>query len=271
MDQARQLRKTKDAARLAWGVGNYQAVAELIWDVGEWLVERMAVGEGEIVLDVGAGTGNAAIRAAQAGATVCACDIARPLLDQGSDLAAAAGVQVEWIEGDAEELPFPDAAFDVVLSIFGQMHAPRQARAAAEIARVTRPGGRFGLCSWVPGGFTDLLLDDINAHLHLQPYDSPSRWGNPEVVRELFASHPIALEFEVRPIAIDYPGPEQAVEFYAERLGPLARVKQALVAEKRWEPLRRALVERFAAHGSPSEAGIRIDDSYLLAAGTRTA
>jgi len=131
----------KQFAHETWASGDFPEIARRgLWGVGEHIVERVGVGAGERVLDVACGTGNAAIRAAQAGGRVVGLDLTPELFDAGRALAADAGVEVEWIEGDAEALPFEDQSFDVVFSTFGTMFAPRHQVAAAELARVLKPG-----------------------------------------------------------------------------------------------------------------------------------
>lgn len=142
----------KQHNRAMWAAGDYAAVQEHIKEVGERIVHRVGVRPGEDVLDVACGPGNAAIPAAVAGARVTGVDLTPELFEPGRKLAAEAGVQVEWVEGDAEALPVDDASVDVVLSTFGAMFAPRHDVTAREIARVLRPGGRLGLCNWTPEG-----------------------------------------------------------------------------------------------------------------------
>src|SRR6266568_4270207 len=148
-----ELAKLKQGARATWAAGDFPAIAKLtLWEVGPRIVGAVGVAPGEDVLDVACGTGNAALRAAQAGGRVVGVDLTPELFDAGRRLAADAGVEVEWVHGDAEELPFEDQSFDIVLSTFGVMFAPRHAVAAAELTRVLRPGGRIGLCAWTPEG-----------------------------------------------------------------------------------------------------------------------
>jgi SAM-dependent methyltransferase len=147
------LARIKQGARATWAAGDFPAVARLtLWEVGPRIVAAVGVQPGERTLDVACGTGNAAIRAAQAGAQVTGVDLTPELFDAARAEAAQAGVTVDWVQGDAEDLPFEDEAFDVVLSTFGCMFAPRHAIAASEIARVLRPGGRIGITSWTPEG-----------------------------------------------------------------------------------------------------------------------
>src|SRR5436309_10955351 len=149
-----ELAKLKRGARSTWAAGDYGAVAQRqLWDVGERIVRRVGVAPGEDVLDVACGTGNAAIRAAEAGGRVVGVDLTPRLLEAGERLAAEANVEIDWVEGDAEALPVDDESFDVVLSVFGCMFAPRHDVTAQELARVLRPGGRLGVCAWTPDGY----------------------------------------------------------------------------------------------------------------------
>src|SRR5919205_178173 len=139
-----ELEQMKQGTRATWAAGDYAAIAQrTLWPVGERVVRRIGAQPGEDVLDVACGTGNAAIRAAQAGARVTGVDLTPELFEAGRELAAAAGVDVEWVEGDAESLPVADESFDAVVSLFGCMFAPRHRVAAAELARALRPGGRL--------------------------------------------------------------------------------------------------------------------------------
>lgn len=172
-----------------WALGDYAVLAERISGVGELLVERAGVEAGMDVLDVATGTGNAALPAVQRGARVTGLELVPELLDMARERAAESGFEVDWVEGSAEELPFADAEFDRVVSVFGHMFAPHHERAAAELVRVCRPGGVVGFCCWVPEGTIGRGLGPI-----------PTRWGTEEHVRELlpgplnFERHAVALE-----------------------------------------------------------------------------
>jgi ubiquinone/menaquinone biosynthesis C-methylase UbiE len=146
------LAEFKQEARAAWTAGDYDAMMrqEGLYEVGARLVRRVGVGAGQDVLDVACGTGNAAIPAARAGASVTGLDLTPRMIEAARDRGRAASVAIEWIEGDAEDPPFGDRRFDVVLSTFGCMFAPRHEVVADEIARVLRPGGRIGFCAWTP-------------------------------------------------------------------------------------------------------------------------
>ena len=165
-----ELAKIKQGARATWAAGDFAAVARLtLWEVGPRIVAAAAVGPDDRVLDVACGTGNAAIPAAATGADVVGVDLTPELFDAGREEATEAGVSLEWVQGDAEELPFEDESFDVVLSTFGCMFAPRHAVAAAEIARVLRPGGRVGITAWTPEGGMGSFFRTVGAYMPPPP------------------------------------------------------------------------------------------------------
>lgn len=258
------LGELKTRARETWSAGDYDAVAEGIWAVGERVVGGVGVTDGGRVLDVAAGTGNAAIRAAQAGGAVTALDLTPELFEAGRRRATEAGVEVDWVEGDAEDLPFADDSFDVVLSTFGVMFAPRHAVAAGEIARVLRPGGRVGLATWTPDGTVADMFRTVAAELPPSPAvaQSPLLWGDPDHVRGLFA-RTLTLEFSVDRLPIDPEvDPAEVVDFYVSSFGPLVMARRALEPQGRWEPLMarlRPIIERI----------VREPATYLLTTGTK--
>jgi ubiquinone/menaquinone biosynthesis C-methylase UbiE len=180
----------KERQRAMWAVGDYATLSEHIRHVGEHLVESAGVDPGTRVLDVACGTGNAAIPAARAGGDVTGLDITPELLEGGRRKAAEAGVEVEWIEGDAEELPFADGAFDRVFSTFGHMFAPRHRQTADEMSRVCRDGGAIGICCWTPEGVTGELFGAMASYMPPPPDYArpPLLWGTQEHVREMFES-----------------------------------------------------------------------------------
>ncbi len=171
--------EAQDRARATWSAGDFDAIAQRIWEVGDTLVEKVGVTEGERVLDVATGTGNAAIPAAVKGGVTTGLDITPELLEDARGNAAAAGVEVEWVEGDAQDLPFEDASFDVVLSTFGCMFAPDHRKTAGEIARVLAPGGRFGVVAWRPEGNIGKFFLTIAKYAPPPPegFQPPPLWG----------------------------------------------------------------------------------------------
>lgn len=174
--------------RAMWALGDYPAVAtEVIAALGPTLVEACRIGVGDRVLDVAAGSGNVAVPAAATGASVVASDLTPELFDVGRRLAADAGVEVEWAEGDAEALPYADHTFDVVTSCVGVMFAPHHQAAADELVRVCRPGGRIGLVAWTPEGFIGQLFATMKPYVAAPPagVQPPPLWGSEDHVRGL--------------------------------------------------------------------------------------
>ncbi len=243
------LEELKDGARRTWAAGNYDAVAAGIWPVGERIVRAVDVRAGERVLDVAAGTGNAATRAASVGGVVTALDLTPEMFEAGRRRAAEAGVEVTWVEGDAEALPFDDESFDVVLSTFGVMFAPRHAVAAREIGRVLRRGGRIGLATWAADGTVANLFRTVAAELPPPPNaEPPLAWGDPAHVQEIFEGTGIDLTITRDSLPID---PEvevsEAAAFYTENFGPLVTARRALTEQGRWEafvPTLKPAIER---------------------------
>ena len=205
-------RELKAKHRALWASGDYPAVAaELISGFGPELVRACGVQAGHRVLDVGAGSGNAAIPAAEAGAIVTASDLTPELFDAGRRIAAERGVELEWAEADAEALPFADDSFDVVMSSVGVMFAPHHQSAADELIRVCRPDGTIGLINWTPQGFIGNLFATMKPYAPPPPPGaSPAPlWGDEDHVRELFGDRVSGLEMRRQQIVIDHsPTPE---------------------------------------------------------------
>ena len=194
-------RDAKAATRAMWALGDYHRFArELVWEVGPVLVEACAITAGARVLDVAAGTGNVAIRAAERGADVVASDLTPENFVAGRDEAARRGVTLRWVEADAESLPFGDAEFDVVTSCFGAMFAPDHEAVARELLRVCRPGGTIGLASFAPRGTGGAFFEVVARHAPPPPADAlpPVAWGDEDHVRSLFASRVAELHLERR-------------------------------------------------------------------------
>jgi len=263
----------KQGQRTVWDAGDFGVVARLIPSVGEEIVERTSVSPDDDVLDVACGTGNAALPAARKRARVTGLDLVPKLLDQGRSAADAEGLEVTWVEGDAEQLPFEDQSFDVVLSTFGCMFAPRHEVAAAEIARVLRPGGRLGICSWTPDGAIGDFFKIIASHMPPPPegVQPPPLWGREDHVRSLFDGTGVQPEFEPETVSMTFDSPEHALDMYETKFGPIVMAKAALEPQGKWQPLADDLLAFFRGAGEQREERTSLRAEYLAVTGGRPA
>ncbi len=261
----KELAEVKQRMRGMWAAGDFPAVAQRdLWPLGERVVRRAGIRAGEDVLDVACGTGNAAIRAAQAGGRVTGVDLTPELFEAGRRLAAEADVDIKWTEGDAEALPFEDESFDVVLSVLGVMFAPRHEVAAHELVRVLRPGGRMVLCNWTPDSPISQVFKTLGRYMPPPPEAAspPALWGSQDRVRKLFAGTGVDLEFERGTIEWGFDSPEENIEFHSTRFGPFMAVRALTERDGRWPALREELIPLH----SESEG-----NEYLLVTGRKRA
>lgn len=262
----------KNTHRATWAAGDYAAVAEVIDEVPpRELLARMDIQPGQNVLDVATGTGNAALRAAAAGAQVVGLDLAPELFETARRREADYGVSVDWVEGDAEDLPHEDESFDRVLSVFGVQFAPRHAVTAQELARVCRPGGRIGLVNWTPSGQVGALFKILGGYLPTPPeYASPPPlWGSEEHVRELFADTPIELEFALGYNPWRFDSAEHYVVFMETHYGPLVKARERLTAEGRWEECRSEILAMAERYNEATDGGLMMSAEYLIVVGRK--
>jgi SAM-dependent methyltransferase len=249
----------------AWASGDFHAVAARIVLVAEHLCDTADLHAGWRVLDVATGSGNAAIAAARLGCTVVGVDYVPALLERGRERAAAEGLEVELLEGDAEALPFEDASFDAVTSVFGSMFAPDHARAAAELLRVCRPGGTIALASWTPDGFIGDLFRTQAAHVPPPAgVRSPMLWGTEAHLRELFGDGIAWLEVEERTFTWRFASAEEFVAFFRRWYGPTLKAFAALEPAGQ-EALERDLVELARQYDRLGAGAIAIPSTYTEA------
>jgi SAM-dependent methyltransferase len=256
-----------------WASGDYPSMVETwLLPLGPRLVEASGIGPGMRVLDVAAGTGNASLPAAQAGADVTASDLTPELLEAGRRRADAAGLTLAWAEADAEHLPFDDASFDVVISSIGAMFAPHHQQTADELMRVCRPGGTIGLLSWTPEGMIGALLRTIGPFAPPPPPGAqpPPLWGSEAHLTELFGA---GVDFGTRTRdvleATAFERPRDFGEHFKARYGPTIAAQANARRDGREEELEAAL-DRFCDEWDRGTDGrARFELEYLLAVGTR--
>jgi SAM-dependent methyltransferase len=256
-----------------WASGDYPSMVEtFLLPLGPKLAEACGIGSGMRVLDVAAGTGNASIPAARAGADVTASDLTPELFDAGRRRAEAEGVTLEWVEADAEHLPFEDESYDVVMSSIGAMFAPHHQEVADELVRVCRPGGTIGMLNWTPEGMIGALFKTMGPFAPPPPPGAqpPPLWGGEEHVKELFGDRVDfrTLERDVLEITA-FERPRDYGEHFKERYGPTI-VAQTNARNNGKEDEFNEAVNKFCEEwnrGTDDKA--RFDQEYLVVVGTR--
>jgi SAM-dependent methyltransferase len=268
-----ELTEQKQQARAMWAMGDYPGIVEKIATAGERAVEAAAVSEADRVLDVACGSGNATIPAARTGARTTGLDITPELLEAGRSNAAEAGVEIDWVEGDAEQLPFEDASFDVALSVFGCMFAPDHQATAAELARVLKPGGRMAVCAWTPGGNVGQFFMTVAKHMPPPPdgFQPPILWGTEDHARALFEGTGVELEFEQAAVDFVADTAEGFLAEYESKLPPMVAAKAMLGPQGKWEPLRAELQELYEAQNVSTDSVYRAPGEYLVIKGRKAA
>ncbi len=237
----------KQRQQATWASGDFAVIGTTLQIVGELLAETADVRAGERVLDVAAGNGNATLAAARRFARVTSTDYVSALLDRGAARAKAEGFDVEFRVADAEELPFAEASFDVVLSTFGAMFTPQHERPAQEMLRVVRAGGRIGLANWTPGGFIGQLFSAIGKYLPPPAgLRSPAMWGTETHIVELFGAHALDIRSVHRYFNFRYESAAHWIQIFRDYYGPTHMAFAALdsVRQKELEADITALLER---------------------------
>ena len=267
------LSEYRDRVRAVWGTGDYDRMArtEGLYVTGEELVRSVEVTGGDVLLDVACGTGNATLPAAATGATVTGLDLSPEMLAVAARRAAEAGHEIEWREGDAEALPFDDGAFDVVLSSFGAMFAPRHQVVTDELVRVLRPGGRLAMSNWTPQGSIADFFATVTSFAPPPPdfAEPPLLWGDEKHVRSLFDGRAVDLEFRPETVTLSAPSVADAVELYTTNLGPLAATRQAVETDGRWPAMRDALSGFFGRHNRNRDGTLAWAAPYVVVIGRK--
>ena len=223
----------KQRQQQTWAAGDFSVVAARIVFSAEQLLESADPKAGDRSLDVATGSGNAAIAAARRGCVATGLDYVPALLARGRLRAQAEHLEVTFIEGDAERLPFPDASFDLVTSIYGVMFAPNHRLAASELLRVCRPGGKIALASWTPEGSVGEMFRTVSRYLPPPPgLTPPSKWGDEAYLRELFGSGIRTIHSQVRQAIFRYISTDAYVEFFRTWFGPTIKAFEALPEDR---------------------------------------
>ncbi|MBR0810489.1 methyltransferase domain-containing protein [Bradyrhizobium diazoefficiens] len=247
----------------AWSSGDYAVVGTTLQIVGEQLCESLDLRAGSKVLDVAAGNGNATLAAARRWCDVTSTDYVPELLKRGQERAAADHLTVEFREADAEALPFADASYDVVLSTFGVMFTPDQDKAASELARVCKSGGKIGLANWTPQGFIGQLFKTIGKHLPPPAgVKSPALWGTRARLEEMFASQACDISAEPRMFVFRYRSPEHWLDVFKTFYGPTLKAFAAL-DESGQAALRRDLLALLGEFNHADDGTIVVHSEYL--------
>lgn len=246
----------KSATHAMWAAGDYHRFAtETVWELGPRLVEATGIAAGQRVLDVACGTGNVAIRAAEAGARVVASDLTPEHFEAGREAARQRGVRLEWVEADAESLPFADGEFDVVTSSLGAIFAPDHRRVADELLRVCRPGGTIGMLNFTPEGLAGDFFGTLGPYMPPPPPGAlpPLLWGSESHVRDLFGDRVASLAMTRDTYVERAASPRDYVELFTQTFGPAVVIRGSLADE----PLRAAAFDRdfleFAARANTGD------------------
>ncbi len=253
----------KARARDTWGMGDYARIAELILPVSRALVDACFISAGQEVLDVAAGNGNLTVLAAEEGASVVASDISPGQVELGRARTAAEGLEVEWVEADAEDLPFEDDRFDCAASVFGAMFAPRPEVVARELFRVVKPGGTVGMANWGPYGSQGELFALQNKYAPPQPEGVPwpRDWGLEEVVEERLGQYASSLQMERHTVTFSFDSFEHAMQTFGSA-GPTAAAREVL-PEETLAKMGAQAFELMQSHNKATDGSVVLEPEYL--------
>jgi ubiquinone/menaquinone biosynthesis C-methylase UbiE len=255
----------KQRQQATWASGDYHMIGTQILITAEQLLESLDVHSTERVLDVATGSGNAALAAARRGCEVIGIDYVPALLERARERTVSEGVAARFEDGDAEAIPFADASFDVVTSVFGAMFAPNQEQTASELARVTKPGGRIGLVAHTPEGYIGQLFKLVGSHVHPPAgLRSPVQWGTEARLRELFGDRIAELKLEKRHLVFRYRSPGTWIDYWRRYYGPTLKAFEA-VGEDGRAALEHDLLELIARFNRADDGTMVVPNEYLEA------
>jgi ubiquinone/menaquinone biosynthesis C-methylase UbiE len=253
----------KSKQKATWGSGDYGRIGVTLQITGEALCEAMDIRSGQSVLDVAAGNGNASLAAARRFCKVVSTDYVPSLLEQSRLRAAAEKLAIDYQEADAEALPFDDASFDNVVSTFGVMFAPNQQKAAAELLRVSKKGGKIGLANWTPDSFVGQIFKTVGRHVPPPPgVDSPAAWGTEAFLDKHFKGRAAKVEVTPRKFTFRYHSPDHWLDVFSTYYGPTVKAFEALNDAAR-EDLRDDLRSLIRRHDRATDGTMVVPSDYL--------
>lgn len=261
--ETHEIGELKGKLKTTWSAGDYGMIAKGLEESAKAFLARHQPKPGERMLDVACGNGQLAIPAARSGADVTGLDLAEQWIVQARDRASAEDLDAQFDVGDVEAMPYPDGRFDLVISLIGAMFAPRPERAADEMKRVCRSGGRIVMGNWEPDGFVGAFFRTVATHVPPPDMPSPLLWGQEETVRERFADGIDELTIRHESLHFSYPiGPDALAEHYLKHFGPTRKAAEAL-DERGREALRRDLAALWADANTASDGGVEVDAAIL--------
>jgi SAM-dependent methyltransferase len=265
-----EMESLKTKLKATWVSGDFGKIAESFVAGAAEFVESLDLKPGMRVLDVACGSGNQSIPAARTGAKVTGVDIAPNLIEQARNWAANENLEIQFDEGDAENLPYADAEFDVVMTMFGAMFAPRPEKVSAELVRVCRPGGVIAMANWTPAGFVGQMFKTIGKHVAPPPnMPSPLLWGDKATVRERFGSEVSEIKFEPRLISLTFPfGVKETIEYWRQFYGPTHKAFAAL-DETGQAALRADMEKLWAENNLADDGSTHIKAEYMQVTAAR--
>jgi len=259
----------KSRLRSTWMAGDFSKVAQHIEGAAKEFVDRLNIQPGQRVLDVACGSGNLAVLAAKKGADVTGIDIAANLITAARKRAVEAGIKVKFDEGDAEQMPYADNSFDVVMTMFGAMFAPRPEVTASELVRVCKPGGRIAMANWTPEGFAGQMFKLSGKYMDPPKMPPPVQWGMPDMVSERFGDSVTDLKMEPRiaDMTFDFP-PASVVEFFKTYFGPTVMAFKT-IPEENHEAFRKDMEDLWTQNNTMTDGTTLVKSEYLEVTATK--